>query len=447
MNNREDLYNKIRAIINTNRKNNKLMAKIGEYLKIRIPMLKIISLFSGDYLELNTSELYHMADALEKFASDEENKVVFDMDSYFTKLEKDEANLYSVQQNTVLNKEYTEIPRVQKLKDDEYIVINMTYGEIIRNYIDTGKAVYNFDSQREPTIVNTGMGYVEIPTIFPKAIDEMVDLMVKRKFYGNVITWNILQTGKEEFDYDGQFIRIMNGTLHIVDGYNRTLAIRKALSIDPTLENEIMQVKIYNYDLPRVLEFVLQETKGNEFSAERKLSLEDNNFNKTVDFLNADSRSLLLGKITKAKDEVYKIHSKYVLYSTLSMSFEKLFKDELEKVKRQSELNNIRRKIMERMNFIINYFANDFEDISKSQQAGRVFTHNHMFIFYASLINQFKNDEDWEIKTELVLIYIEEHFNEFKIKINNEVKDNKVRKEIEREFKTIIQKALEREVA
>jgi len=446
INEKRDLYEQILAIIRKNRKTN-LMADLSLYLKDRVSAKKITLLFNENHLELSNKEIYWLAKGILNILPN--FNFVSDLKSYFTNIEISEAEMMVITQANPSNESNKiVIEDVIKLADDKFECVRMTYAKIAE-FLDSGKCVYNYETQREATLIDTGIGYAKMPTISPETVRSMKEKMKARKFYDNTITWNILKTGDEIFDYVpdqetkldwwGKLI-VVNGAIDIIDGYKRTLAIKEALIEEPSIANEIMQVKIYNYDVVDALGYIHQEQLGEPFTEERKVSLNQYNINKAIDVLNTKGNSSLLDKITMIEDEITKYHSACVYRSTMYECLDYYFGDDLKKSKLTSQFNRMSSFLIQRFNLILDYFEKDFKDMKTSRENKRIYTLNNMFYVYAPLIAKFKDDEEWEEKTIMFLDYIDKK-PETLIKISKLTRKGvKLRDALNKEFEEIFKK-------
>lgn len=396
---KQDLLNYIKSVLRKRSYDRNFIIKLTKKLEERISSSKISDLISGNEVSVNDSELYWLGVTLSELKNKYDIPYSENTLSLFTEQEVNEAENYIIQQgydNEELRTIY--IDRAIRLKRWEYIVVDMTYEKIAEAW-KKGVTTYNYDTQREAKIINTGIGLVYEPTIYKENIDKMVDKMVKRKFYDNVITWNVLHTKHEDFTYfeDTQKLKFVKGKgsqINIVDGFHRTLAIIEALELNPELKDEIMQVKILNLDVNQALEYINQEQQGSAIGEDRKKSSIKDNVTTIIDDLNKNGDSKLNGKISTIEDEVYKYHAKTVLFGTLSDSVQDWY-NELKDAK-TSQLNNTYRHIEEVLNYIITYYEDDFMNIKTSQEKGRIFTQNNMFLGYIWLSHKLYDIDNWD---------------------------------------------------
>lgn len=429
---KDNLYSIISMHLYENRHTKKITNNLLSTLFNRVSSNKIIDIVKGVKVHLDSNELYWLGKDLEKLG------YRTDYIKYFTEQEVSEAENHLINQG-INNKKMNEviIENVIQLRDDEYLIPKMTYGTIAELY-QRGVNTYNYDTQREATLIDTGIGLVLSPTVYKESTSAMVEEMINGNFFDNTITWNILATGQEKFDFDGKsklkFIKDKGSDMNIIDGYHRTLAIIEALNRKPELADEFMQVKILNYDVNKASRYIYQETKGTSFSEEKKKSISQNNYSKAVEYLNRSGNSMLRNKISVIDDEVFKYNDKYVMFSTIADTLSSLHKD-FANVSMQSEINNFNRHMEKIFNNIITYFDNDFNNIKIEKS---IFTNNSMFIGYTWLALQIERDDEyWEEKIYEFLDTIKNNSNLIKFNVGTKRNDVKFRKMVIDNFNEI----------
>lgn len=448
---KEDLYAQIRAVMYKNRRNLKLISIIGEMVIERIPYDILMDLIDENkYIFISDEQIYWLAKALLELNKQYDLNINFrsDIEDYYTEQEVNKAELYVIKPSNN-NEEINTIifDDVIQIDNDEYFCVT-TYGKL-NEYYKNGILIYNYDTQRNPRIINTGMGLVYQPTIFRKSIEEMTALMVERKFFKNVITYNILHTGNETFDFDIKkskltFYRGKGSQLNIIDGFNRNISMDKALSINPELANEKMYLKILNYDANRALAYIRQEGKGNAIDETGKKVVIDDVIHNAVHFLNSDRDSLLKNKISDIVDEVYFYNTKYVSYETIMYAIEDFYSD-FKKVKIQSKINNNLRHIIKVINYIIEKYYKEFEKLetlSDGQTRENIFIKNNMFLVYIWIAKKVENDELWDTKIDLFLDELNSNLDLLTVNIDNTNIDKKYRNRLIKDSESIWNKVI-----
>jgi hypothetical protein len=86
-------------------------------------------------------------------------------------------------------------------------------------------------------------------TLNPKSTDEIFELMINRSFTANAITFNVLATGLEKFNYDEEDKVLTidaddeNTNFDIIDGFHRSVAICRAMKVIALAVNFLLIIK------------------------------------------------------------------------------------------------------------------------------------------------------------------------------------------------------------
>lgn len=158
---------------------------------------------------------------------------------------------------------------------------------------------YDFDTQREATVVQLDDGIVLKPTINPQSIVEISEELVNDTFISNTLTFNMPFRDRENFKYDKKLKRwiLLKGKLNIIDGYHRYQGIITALRKKDIPYN--FELRLTNFDRDKARRFIVQEDKRNSISKEYIKSIDDSDLiTQVINQLNESNRSELRGKIT-----------------------------------------------------------------------------------------------------------------------------------------------------
>lgn len=99
---------------------------------------------------------------------------------------------------------------------------------------------YNMSLQRKPKEkVNRKGELVKTPKVIQRSVSEITDLMKRKRFRSNTITFCILMDGNEEITYDEGELTLVAGNMFIIDGYHRLSAILNILEEDSDNESSI----------------------------------------------------------------------------------------------------------------------------------------------------------------------------------------------------------------
>ena len=397
---KQDLSAYIQKTIKQLATNKKIKVDMINTLKNRVSINKLSDLFlfkEDEYVLLNSSEIYWVTKYLIN------NKSKFDyifnvsLEEYFTDKEQSEAELYIIITNED-EEDFLILDNVIKVSDTEYVCTDISY-QTIKKFYDTGIINYSFDMQRESTVVNLGVGTIKKPTIYRRNVEKIKEKMKANKFYSNMLTWNILATGEEEFIYESETNRMAfykNSPVFLIDGMHRTIAITELLEEDPNAEGH-MQIKIWNIDVFKAQEFIEQETQGTPISEERRKSLQQNKFMTIAKMINTNGNedtNVMYNKITDNEDEINKYHTKYCFYSVITNVLEEKFEDILNK---PADNRKTADYLIDFFNEYTAIMEDEFENIETSRKYN-VATYNNMFIMMTYVAKKLHGDRKWRSK-------------------------------------------------
>lgn len=375
----------------------------------RMSVGKFAEFYNGEDVIVNDEELYWMAKLFMKMFKDipEEQVEKFNLfpiklSEYYTVEEVNRAELYTIDVENEIEDTLV-LNNVMKVSHDEYVCYNVSYKDIAKA-LDNGLITYNFETQRNPVIKysNYSDDIYYKPKIFNKTVQEIYEDMINEEFIPNMLTWNILNTGMERFEYDGRkrqliFTKDSGSQINIIDGYHRIIAIRKVMEERPDFEGH-MQIKIFNFDVDKAKKFIAQESKGNKVHVTNKPPKADENiYTKLTERINnygSSDTNELYHKIESKKGVVLGENSKYVYAHTFADSIEYNFADIL---KNPKNYDDVFKWIVEFFNELISLkihkFNADYEDYKKF-----VDTRNNMFTLYITWCRILYGDKNWKAK-------------------------------------------------
>lgn len=219
-------------------------------------------------------------------------------DKYFTDLEMDVGNTHK---QTMKEKEKFPVVLegcVRKGSDNQFSLFLH-----IKDVVDLYSRMvitYNPETQRQAKVKVTKNKLVEEININKKSVGEIKEDILNNKFKTNFITFNILQDGTEDFEYDekNKVLTINSGEIDVLDGFHRSLGMVYAYQTNPNLDFYI-GINITNYDVDNAKQYIVQEDKKNKIDKKYIKSINtDNLANMIVKKLNENTMSYLHNKIT-----------------------------------------------------------------------------------------------------------------------------------------------------
>lgn len=391
----------------------KLSRSLRSNLKNRVENIKLINSQStrNNNVEFSMEELYWIA----KFIINNANQYDIDfklnskkiiIEDYFETKEIHIAEQYYIKDE--VDKDFIIINNVDEVPDGSYVCSQISIKELTKWWRD-GRLNYNLDTQRESVLSKIGIsetGYIRKPTIHAKNVAEIKDAILNNEFEYNCLTINILQTGMEEYNYDekNRVLTIYNlcsgkSYVDLLDGCHRCEGSAQAIESNPNIEG-YFQLKIRNINTEQAQGLVYQAQKASPIEEEKKLSLEQNKFNKTVKLLNIngnkDSNSMRY-KITDVPEEVSISKEAYCLVSTISQTLKDKWGDVM---LLQRDNNKVASFLVEFFNEITGLRNEDFVNFKKRKS---IATSENMFIFYTYLSKKLYLRKDWRELLELFI--------------------------------------------
>jgi len=320
-----------------------------------------------------------------KYLYEKINEESINPNSFFTETDIKEGNKFKLAKKD-REKFPLIIADVIKIAPDHFIT-KMTIQQVVEIY---NKLIikYNYETQRQAKLKEYNDRIIQTPDINENSVREIKKLILQNDFITNVITFNILQNGEEDFVYDeksGELI-IKSGEINILDGFHRSLGMVFAILENPEI-NYVTGVNITNFDVDKGRRFIVQEDKKNKINKKYIKSIDvDNISNRIVNKLNEDSRSYLKNKIT-VNNNILK-NSSMIDYTVLSEAIQHEFEPQETK-----DIIKYSRMIINGMNYIVE----SNPDLIENHQP------NTLWIALIALIKRANDAEDWQEKTNKIL--------------------------------------------
>lgn len=280
----------------------------------------------------------------------------------------------------------------------------VSYGELI-SIMKTSNIAYNFNTQRDPVVIEKYGLIIYQQFVYKKRVDEMTEKMINGNFENNMITFNILDNGSARFtpptekDHSFYFFKDQYSVFNCIDGYHRSLAIQKAVSEKPELANTKIALKLTFYTVPKAQNLIKQEciSTDQHISKARQAAFENNatiNVINKINKLNTPDDNFLYEKISTTSSEVIKLHLKFVTFDIFKLGLEDEFDDLLIG---GFQNNRIAKYLVEFFNVVGYVFEDDFKNILESQKKN-IKTSNNTFFIYLLLARRLYGVDNWEDK-------------------------------------------------
>lgn len=275
------------------------------------------------------------------------------------------------------------------ISDDQWETV-LSSQEVGRLY-NSGRVLYRPETQRGMIAVKSKDSIVYRIDYNIEQINEIADKLLNGSYISDTLTFNVLKNGKDNVKYDRKDLSIFinkESEVNVADGFHRSYAILKALSINPDLQYN-WKIHIANWDVDKAQRFIYQKDHRTPLRKEYRESLNKARFeNSIVNALNERPHNELQFKIATDANAL-NIGNSYVMFNTLADAIENAFT-----IKSQRDANKITDYLIEFFNELIGIYIDDFKDTKKSQRSSYT-TYSNMFIGYVALAGKLYDKENW----------------------------------------------------
>jgi len=335
-----------------------LTIMISEYAKNRHVKMKVADIFKGHNLlagdansilmlltPINTISqvmLYIFTKSLYEATSEER----INPEKFFTELEIKEGDNWKADIEGK-SKYPIVFKNVEKINSDMWVTY-MTAQEIAELY-SRRVIIYNPETQRALKKKEYKDKIIEEIDINKTSIQEIKKDILSSKFISNYITFNIMQSGEEQFEYNEKekTLTIYAGETNILDGFHRSLGMIYAVQENPNVEFRT-GVSITNFDLDKARRYIVQEDKKNKMNKKYIKSLNSDSIsNLIVKKINENSNSYLKGLVS-FDDFMIKKGKAFVAFDILADAIEYTFEP-----KERLDIVKYSKRIIDGLNHII----------------------------------------------------------------------------------------------
>lgn len=356
---REDFEKELKIVLSILNGNKRIKNKITErFVQKGFLPGEIKDIFAGRIIIDSLSQIFLclLSIYIYEISDDDFIKNKIQPTNFFTELEIEKANEYTISQET--EPQYPIIfKNIYKINSDQWMT-TLTAQELV-NLFNRRVITYNPETQRQLKIKEYKDKIITEISINKQSVKEIKEAILTNKFVSNFITFNIEQTGQEVFYFDekANTLTIENGTLSSLDGFHRDMAIIEAVKENPEIEY-ITGVMVTNFDIPKAQRYIVQEDKKNKISSKHIKSLNvDKPSNLIVKKINENSNSYLSGKVTTNK-LIIKKKQALVLFDVLSDVIDIEFNP-----KENKDVITYSKFIIDGLNYIIENNTNILEEI------------------------------------------------------------------------------------
>ncbi|WP_297419014.1 DNA sulfur modification protein DndB [Clostridium sp.] len=314
------------------------------------------------------------------------NDFGLDVNKYFNEADIELANEYK---KTKLEKSNViEFHNVDQTNEKIWCCSKITFDEIVE--LSSEKKIgYNFNTQREGKVILKGNDMVKIPTINPKAVNEIIESWQLGTYVPDMITLNAENPLDIEYNPNTRVLRITlddDDYLATVDGQHRTSSAIKIKQLNPSFKRGFYYLRITNFTEEEAQQFIIQADKHTPINAEHLKLMDAQDISsklaKYIDEYGNPKTNLLFNKFAIKNKELEL--DKICLFSTISYPIKYYF-DANSMDKRESDI--LRNALIRGFEAITLELSKDFKNVNKSRQTN-VSTMNGTFVLYVAIINE-----------------------------------------------------------
>jgi hypothetical protein len=293
---------------------------------------------------------------------------------------------------------------VEQLADRQWICPKRSYKEIAED-LKYHRVTYNKDTQRDAIIEEYGEKSYLRQNIMPSKVSAIKKEILQGTFTSNLLTYNILRTGKEHFLYDEDSKQLIVETdeeytqCDIVDGANRTYSIAEIINEQPDFIGN-MVISILNYKITEAQHYIRQEQQSTPISKELQERYDKNDLNmsvaKDISTYENQLKNELFGKVAINNDDL-RIRNKYVTLHVLKEAISQNFE-----FTTPTDSDMVVIHVVKVINFIVKYFRDRYGNIDEARKEYNILQ-NNMFYGYLVMAGKVYNRDDWQDEVRRIL--------------------------------------------
>ena len=421
-------------------RNDELMDYIIEQCQNRVAIGSILNLFNtGSYSQLTYIDTYFIIKSIKNYNDNKNDEVqdknkikltdylhYFNFEKEFTIAEIQDAESFYFEADEKIDT--IVIPNVIRV-DNLFTSVKLPFS-IIAKMFNNGIVNYNYQAQREATVVDTKLGeHLLKPTVYRDHVEDIKFHMQQGTFFTNHVVFNILNNGEELFEYNEKnktlkFTKTAMSQMNILDGYHRCSAITELINSGEYTEDSYIQANIFNLNIEEAQSYINQEAKASPISEIKRESLKKTIENDIINNINTKGSidtNRMFKKISSNIDEVKKFYIKYALQNMLSSTLEDNFdKEELKKRKCKVQIT---KDLLSIFDFWVEIHQDEFDNLEKNIKAKNYKVTSAMF---ASLIYIYSKYYKLEKNEEMIddLETIDEQFKLSESEMKNMFRSN-----------------------
>lgn len=279
---------------------------------------------------------------------------------------------------------------LEVVEDQQWIMVrDMNF---VANLYSAKMIKYDYRTQRDPKLIKKRDKFIKVPNTNAKAVTEIATSIKDKTYTPNTITFNISKEDIYSFSYDKvkKQLTIHEGTINILDGWHRCLAMMTLLMMDEKMKYNF-EIRFVNYNEARAAAFVKQEDIRNKISEQHIASIDMSELaNSVTRTVNEDIQSDIAGKIVTDR--------KYITEG-VGLTMFKSFSDtvqELWRLDTRTDADNLSHYLIQFFNQLLWLKKPELLNDIKANKRKSYVNHEGMFIFYLTIAKDIQNYANWK---------------------------------------------------
>lgn len=311
------------------------------------------------------------------------------LEDYFTKLEIEKWTDYE-EETKSKNVFPITFENVQEIVQGKIWQTVLT-AQQLHQLNDDNMLVYNFKTQRNPTITSSG----ERINIDTKKVNEIKERLIGGEQYPDPIILNVLNNGESRAVYDNKSKTLTvydESIINVVDGFHRKTANTIAIETNPNLSFN-WQVTFTFLSEKAAHDYMSQKDRQKpmrkEWIKQMDYSLPEN---LAIDVI-IDDKLSELAKVMKDSDEYIRFKKALTKKSIISSAIKDKYEEQLAI---SSNIRSIARWIVEFTDYLMGLYTDEF--IVKPYQVKKTsyINNKNMFYGYIALSAKLQNNSNWK---------------------------------------------------
>lgn len=263
--------------------------------------------------------------------------------------------------------------------------------KFIGNLYSAKMVEYEYKTQRDPKLIKNREKFTKMPNTNAVAVNQIAKSIKSKNYTPNTITFNLSKDDVYKYKYDSNTkqLIIYEGTINILDGWHRCLAIIALLTTSDIKCNFEIRFVIYNE--ARAANFVKQEDIRNKIAEQHIASIDMSELSHSVTrAINEEITSDMAEKIVTNRKYITN-NMGLVMFKSISDTIEQLWK-----LDTRTDANNLSDYLIDFFNELIGLKKLELFSEIKQHKNKNYVNHEGMFVFYLTVAKELQQFKNWK---------------------------------------------------